>query len=513
VSRLYDRVMAVGCSPLSGQELYDGTIQSEANQQESRRTAELILGRPPTDADVADVQARVRQALQGAVSTNVLARHQFDDAVVISAEEVADYIATFRDGADLTDIFDRVAPPFPRMFVEFQQRPNALNLDSWGILIYGEPYLLALERLAEVFPARVADRLDEDGDGWVLVGAIVGEWRKGHPVGPLGHFIEMLDPGGYLRPMEDWPGRLRAEMTRADQGKTMGFFAANIPDLPEDFLSHDFAINCGALINPATFAISLFHCKNVSLRAVDPPERLSKKHAKKTGHPLTRYHVLEIEPMRRILDTEGEAQTKGLAHALHICRGHFKTYTEGSPLFGKQVGTYWWASQVRGKAEHGVVEKDYRVRLDQGLGREYRSADEHAEIAPNAPEHTGLDPDLGGRGLRAHNIAQNLLAAAVEEAGYEPRRPNPDEPQYDLAWEAGDVTWVAEVKSITPQNEERQLRHALGQVLRYRQLLEADGRTVKALIAIEREPSDTSWAELCAGERIALVWPSITLPA
>ena len=118
----------------------------------------------------------------------------------------------------------------------------------------------------------------------------------------------------------------------------------------------------------------------------------------------------------------------------------------------------------RGKADHGVIEKDYRVRLDEGLGREYVEADEHAEIKPNAPEHTGLDPDLGGRGLRAHNVTQNLLAHAVSEAGHDPRRPKPDEPQFDLAWEAGDVTWVAEVKSVTSLNEERQLRTALGQV-------------------------------------------------
>jgi hypothetical protein len=38
-----------------------------------------------------------------------------------------------------------------------------------------------------------------------------------------------------------------------------------------------------------------------------------------------------------------------------------------------------------------------------------------------------------------------------------------------------------------PQNEERQLRTALGQVPRYRQLLEAEGRTVKAMW-LEREP-------------------------
>jgi hypothetical protein len=101
---------------------------------------------------------------------------------------------------------------------------------------------------------------------------------------------------------------------------------------------------------------------------------------------------------------------------------------------------------------------------------------------PDAAEHSGRDPDLGGRGLRAHNVTQNLLARAVRNAGHEPRGARPDEPQFDLAWGSGDVVWVAEVKSITPQNEERQLRTALGQVLRYRQLLESEGRTVKAML-------------------------------
>jgi len=103
------------------------------------------------------------------------------------------------------------------------------------------------------------------------------------------------------------------------------------------------------------FGLSLVNCKNVVVSEVTPPERLSRKHARKRGEPLTSYYVLDIEPMRRILDSEGEAQTKGLGHALHVCRGHFKTCTEDSPLFGKRVGTYWWASQVRGKAEEGVV--------------------------------------------------------------------------------------------------------------------------------------------------------------
>jgi hypothetical protein len=260
-------------------------------------------------------------------------------------------------------------------------------------------------------------------------------------------------------------------------------------------------------LGPALLAISLMHCKNVDVRPVDPPERLSRKHQRRHGRPLTRYHVLAIDPMRRVLTSEGEAETKGLRHAMHICRGHFKTYTEDAPLFGRHTGTYWWESRARGRAEHGVVEKDYRIGLEHGLGREYAQVNEHTEIKLTASEHTGLDPDLGGRGLRAHNVLQNLLAEAVKSAGHQPRRPKPSEPQYDLAWDDGETTWVAEVKSLTPQNEERQLQKAVGQVLRYRQLLEEEqGRTVKPMIATERKPRDDTWIDLCAREGIVLHW-------
>jgi hypothetical protein len=54
-----------------------------------------------------------------------------------------------------------------------------------------------------------------------------------------------------------------------------------------------------------------------------------------------------------------------------------------------------------------VVLKDYRIKIaDAGLGQGYESVDEHLELA-QAEEHKGRDPDLGGRGLRAHNLTQN----------------------------------------------------------------------------------------------------------
>jgi hypothetical protein len=436
----------------------------------------------------------MRQHLQEATSQDVLSRDEIEGATVVSADNVADYTATFETGTNLVSYLDRVAPPFDRTFVEVQGRPNRLDLRAWGVLFSHE---------------RIEDDAHEDR-GWAVHGALVAEWTKGRPVGPVVRWKISLDSQGRVRPIRDEPWTLPEGIEDESRSKGLGTLLMVPFEIPgvDAATYYGFASSLVDLLAPALFAISLMHCKNVDIHAVDPADRLSRKHARKSGDPLTRYYVLDINPMRRILDTEGEAETKGLPHALHLCRGHFKTFTEDAPLFGKHAGTFWWESRVRGRPEMGAIEKDYRVRLDQGLGREYVEADEHPEIKPNAPEHTGLDPDLGGRGLRAHNITQNLLASAVEAAGYSPRRPKPDEPQFDLAWDAGEVVWVAEVKSITAQNEERQLRLAVGQVMRYRQLLASEGRHVRAMIATEREPNDTTWADLCEQEAITLVWPA-----
>src|SRR5262249_41550931 len=157
------------------------------------------------------------------------------------------------------------------------------------------------------------------------------------------------------------------------------------------------------------------------------------------------YHVLNIDPMRRVLSRDGHAETSGLRHALHICRGHFKTFAEEAPLFGKHTGTYWWADYVRGDAQQGIVTKDYRIKIaESGLGRDFEPFADDVELA-HAEESKGRDPDLAGRGLRAHNMTVNALAKAVQDAGSKPRSPKPEEPQCDLAWDDGTSIWVAEV--------------------------------------------------------------------
>lgn len=106
--------------------------------------------------------------------------------------------------------------------------------------------------------------------------------------------------------------------------------------------------------------ISFMHCKNVRQieEAEDPGERF--RHQYKV--PKFRYRTLIIDPMKEVLRTEGGIETNGIKKALHICRGHFATYSEDKPLFGKYAGTFFKPDHVRGKIEHGAVVKDYDVK-------------------------------------------------------------------------------------------------------------------------------------------------------
>jgi hypothetical protein len=112
---------------------------------------------------------------------------------------------------------------------------------------------------------------------------------------------------------------------------------------------------------PAFLAISFMNCKNVTTTIHETDRHLNRERQKHGLKPFLRYHTIDIEPMKRVLRTEGKIESTGLKRALHICRGHFATYSEERPLFGKVAGTFWIPSHVRGTTEEGIVVSDYQV--------------------------------------------------------------------------------------------------------------------------------------------------------
>ncbi len=120
-----------------------------------------------------------------------------------------------------------------------------------------------------------------------------------------------------------------------------------------------------------------------------------------------------------------------------------------------------------------------------------------------------FDPDAIDRGTNAHKKVQNQLAEAVRERGWEPRSPSDSDPLFDVGWIAADAAWIAEVKSLTPNNEERQLRLGLGQVLSYAHLVDWGFEDNRPVLAVEREPLSKYWPDLCQSHGVALSWPEV----
>lgn len=109
-------------------------------------------------------------------------------------------------------------------------------------------------------------------------------------------------------------------------------------------------------------AISLMHCKNVVKVPAPPPPAPVVKQWERRGRPFLKEYTLDIHPMKRVLATEGGMAANGIKKALHICRGHFATYTDDNPLFGKVTGTFWKPMHTRGSSEIGEIKKDYRIK-------------------------------------------------------------------------------------------------------------------------------------------------------
>lgn len=172
---------------------------------------------------------------------------------------------------------------------------------------------------------------------------------------------------------------------------------------------------------------------------------------------------------------------------------------EGILLPTQLAGTGNWTLTDLGWSQARVLLQD------QEPGRPYTSPAPPSRL--NAAEPFEVDPDLVDRGRTAHHRTVELLAQWVRARGCTPLLPTPTTAQYDLAWIAGRTLNIAEVKSVTESNEERQLRLGLGQVLRYRNLMSVGRLRVVAWLVPERAPADASWFGLCDELGVTLAFP------
>ncbi len=327
-------------------------------------------------------------------------------ATVVDASQATEYYYAINDKEywHLSD-FPNIAPPFPNFFIE-TKRPSMVNSAKWGSHDWFEPCsapMLQAEGLDDEEIASYIKRCKDAGNRDLRRPNAWGMHVRAVPIASLkwhlkvnGYDIpdlEYLDvkfacrcvlyvdwaeeTGQFTGPVWDVSYGLKADgsvltvpslLSRAQEED-------GIPALGIDSPSVEYAKALGpklrpALsrlrpemvnhINPLLLAISFMHCKNVELRNEAPPRKLMKRAAER-GHPLCSYKVLDIIPLKQTLHREGISEAPGIKKALHLCRGHFKTYTEEKPLLGRAVGTFFWPQHLRGGKEHGVIVKDYSI--------------------------------------------------------------------------------------------------------------------------------------------------------
>lgn len=148
------------------------------------------------------------------------------------------------------------------------------------------------------------------------------------------------------------------------QDARMGIYSSFSPEINPNLSEGDKAWlsdTMEELNSVVLLALNFLHCKNVIPAENRLPRQLTRARKRKNKPYFERFHTLVVESTKKILNDEGEAQTRGLSHAMHICRGHFKTYDKKG-LFGKYKGTFWVSPHVRGDRSIGRVDKNYVLR-------------------------------------------------------------------------------------------------------------------------------------------------------
>jgi hypothetical protein len=235
--------------------------------------------------------------------------------------------------------FPNVAPPFQNFKIEFAT-PKYVN-------IKGQRYENPLAGSVWASLWDVKEQVINGVDGWFMSVEIESDVN-------LGCIAELFcDKQGVLTQVFDVGGRTVA--VKLGIQPKFGEYAPAIADF--------FTM----IIQPQLLALSFMHCKNVSKELINPNDKLPRhviKHWEKKGKPLLdKHYILNIEPMKSVLKGEGDIDSNGIQKAMHICRGHFRDYTQGKGLFGKYHGMFWIESHVKGSKEKGEVEKEYNIKI------------------------------------------------------------------------------------------------------------------------------------------------------
>lgn len=256
---------------------------------------------------------------------------------VFDITNVAEYFYLSGDEYDDAKAFPNIIPPFPSCWMEFDYPTHRMSPRG------------TIERTTDKAPKKMGTIVDADrtDDGWSITLTFIWGYDETIQVMQSWTISETADHDG-----------------NATQSETI---SSSDPNITDEQVTEICSVARG-LYGPVFLALSFLHCKNVIVTdqsGIYPSRQARREAQRRNDPPLVTYKTLQIEPMKKVLATEGGIATNGMKKALHICRGHFAEYGDEygkGKLFGKYEGRFWMPAHVRGSAESGEVIKDYNVK-------------------------------------------------------------------------------------------------------------------------------------------------------
>lgn len=282
---------------------------------------------------------------------------QGSNPVIVKIDNVAKYYyeGTNQELFDWNKDFPNLAPPWPSALYAYKQPPQVncengvmrvTNPSEYAVLagsadLYEDAQRLAALRMFERQGLQPAKSAMEQAR-WLSVFTLYERHRFPMPILSLIAYID--NHGQYVLP--------------SDNGRVY-LYMLNEEAFSDTYEQESVGRTAQVVFEPVMLAISFLHCRNVTMQSVTPPPKLFKRAIERSGVPMNVYKVLEICQVAKVLEASADRGTS-LVKRLHICRGHFKDYTEHG-LFGRERGLFWWGQHVRGSEKVGTVTKDYEV--------------------------------------------------------------------------------------------------------------------------------------------------------
>ncbi|MHB8383745.1 MAG: hypothetical protein ACYDC3_15560 [Candidatus Binataceae bacterium] len=272
------------------------------------------------------------------------------EAVKVRIQNVEDYWTQFFDRQNVTvDVkrdFPCIVPPWPLMYAEWSHKfrdPNEALFTDCGVITTTERR--------------------EDG-GFEILFLIFRGMSAAAPSQMRGEICGIVIPRSARSHGEPIDSEVESAVMTPPSGSILqSALEVAPPGALSDYEAYQEAMSRSGweILQPLMLAISFAHCKNVQIVEGVGRSLRARRHKEV---PDDLWRVLQIDPMRKVIEREtaGLGPAEAYQRAMHICRGHFKTYDEENPLFGKLVGTFWWQAHVRGDSRFGTVSKEYNFK-------------------------------------------------------------------------------------------------------------------------------------------------------